>query len=308
WGDLYKVANRANIVMESIAKIPDYQSAVTKGETNDWTQLYGEAAVFRAFSYFNLTRYYGDVPHFTKPIYLAQQTDSATLTSRDVIYDTEIASLEKVLPLMYRLGESGINAERFSRTFAEGLIGKIALFAGGYSLRRTDFDYGNVTFEQIGTEKWNSRYVRRTDYKKYYEIAKKYLEACVQNPGSAYLITNDPRGDAFANPFQYNFQYNMDLKTSPESLYEVGTTQGVGNSERPYAFGRPSGGGGSNAFPTKSYGQSRLYASFYYGDFDPEDLRRDVTATVTSNSGSCSEVLISFAPGSREKGGLPNNK
>src|SRR5690606_12893047 len=63
-----------------------------------------------------------------------------------------------------------------------------------------------------------------------------------------------------------------------------------------------------NAFPTKSYGQSRLYASFYYGDFDPEDLRRDVTATVTSNSGSCSEVLISFAPGSREKGGLPNNK
>jgi hypothetical protein len=51
-----------------------------------------------------------------------------------------------------------------------------------------------------------------------------------------------------------------------------------------------------------------MYPAFYYGDYDPKDLRRDVTATVTANSGACSEKLISFAPGSREKGGLPNNK
>lgn len=307
WADWYKVANRANIIMQALSQKAEYKDAVAAGKPTDWTQLYGEAAVFRAYAYFNLVRYFGDVPYFQTPITNSKQTDSAGLTSRDVIYDGEIQNLSSVEPLMYRLGEGGITAERFSRTFVQGLIGKIALFAGGYSLRRTDFDYGAVTFDQKGTVMWNAKYVRRTDYKKYYETAKKYLQACVDNPGSAYLITSDTRGAGFNNPFQRNFQYNLDLQVSPESLYEIGETQGQ-FSERPYAFGRPSGGGSSNAFPCKAYGQSRVYASFYYGDYDPKDLRRDVTVGVTANSGSCSEKLIDFSPGSREKGGLPNNK
>jgi hypothetical protein len=306
WSNWYVLANRANIIMEAIAKKKEYQDAVAANQPNDWTQLYGEAAVFRAFTYFQLIRYFGDVPYHTQSS-LISTTDSNVLVSRDVIYDGEIANLEKVEPLMYRLGEGGINAERFSRTFCQGLIGKMALFAGGYGLRRTDFDYGNVQFDQIGTEQWNAKYVRRSDYKKYYETAKTYLKACVDNPGSAHLITTDERGASYNNPFQRNFQYNMDLMVSPESLFEIGETQG-NFSERPYAFGRPSGGGGSNAYPCKSYGQSRMYASFYYGDFDPKDLRRDVTVGVTVNSGSCAEKIVDFTPGSRDKGGLPNNK
>lgn len=308
WANLYRVANRATMAMEEIKKKADYQSAVTSGTPNVWTQLYGEAAIFRAYAYFNLVRYYGDVPYFKESIYTTAQTDSSKLISRDVIYDGEIANLIAAEPLMYRLGEGGITAERFSGTFAQGLIGKLALFAGGYGLRRTDFDYGDVTFTQIGTEMWNSKYVRRTDYLDYYEIAETYLKALVANPGTAQLITVDPRGAGFDNPFQYNFQLNMNLKVSTESIFEVGYTQGLGSSERPYAFGRPSDGGGSNAYPCKSYGQSRLYASFYYDDFDPKDLRRDVTVTVTANSGACSEKIITFAPGSRSNGGLPNNK
>jgi hypothetical protein len=310
WANLYKVANRANIIMEAIAEKSDYKEAVAAATPipNIWTQLYGEAAIFRAYSYFNLIRYFGDVPYFQESIYSTAQTDSATLVSRDIIYDGEIANLKAVEPLMYRLGEGGITAERFSRTFAQGLIGKLALFAGGYGLRRTDFDYGNVTFTQIGSEMWNAKYVRRTDYLNYYEIAKTYLKELIDHPGTAQLITADPRGAGYNNPFQYNFQLNMNLKVSTESIYEVGYTQGVGSSERPYAFGRPSDGGGSNAYPCKGYGQSRLYASFYYGEFDPKDLRRDVTVTVTANSGACSEKIISFAPGSRSSGGLPNNK
>lgn len=310
WANLYQVANKANIAMEAIALKSEYKSAVTAGTPTIWTQLYGEAAVFRAYAYFNLVRYFGDVPYFVKPIVNTSMTDSAKLISRDVIYDGELKSLMDAEPLMYRLGEGSITAERFSRTFAQGLIGKMALFAGGFGLRRTDFDYGNKTFEQKGIVQWNAKYVRLTDYKTYYEIAKTYLKACVDNPGSASLITTDPRGAGYDNPFQYNFQLNMNLKVSPESLYEVGYTQGagLGSSERPYAFGRPSNGGSSNAYPCKAYGQSRIYPSFYYGDYAPQDIRRDVTATVTINSGACSEVIVDFAPGSRNKGGLPNNK
>ncbi|GGH63755.1 hypothetical protein HNQ91_002454 [Filimonas zeae] len=307
WANFYKIANRANLIMDAIRAKPDYQAAVTAGTVNEWTHLYGEAAVFRAFSYHNLLRYFGDVPYFQTTITTAEQTDSARLTSRDVVYDGEIENLLKAATGMYRLGEGGINAERFSRTFAYGLIGKMALYAGGYGLRRTDMDYGAVTFSQIGTEKWNAKYVRRTDYKKYYEIAKTNLKACLDNAGSAYLITTDSRGAGFNNPFQYNFQYNMNLVVSPESLYEIGETQAQ-FSERPYAFGRPSNGGGANSYPNKAYGQSRMHPAFYYGDYDPKDLRRDATVTVTANSGSASEVIVDFTPGSRDKGGLPSNK
>lgn len=307
WANFYKIANRANLIMDAIRAKPDYQAAVAAGTVNEWTHLYGEAAVFRAFSYHNLVRYFGDVPYFQTTITTAAQTDSARLTSRDLVYDGEIANLLKAATGMYRLGEGGINAERFSRTFAYGLIGKIALYAGGYGLRRTDMDYGAVTFTQIGTEKWSAKYVRRSDYKKYYEIARTNLKACLDNAGSAYLITTDGRGAAFNNPFQYNFQYNMNLVVSPESLYEIGETQAQ-FSERPYAFGRPSNGGSANSYPNKAYGQSRMYPAFYYGDYDPKDLRRDATVTVTANSGTASEVIVDFTPGSRDKGGLPSNK
>ena len=307
WANMYKVANRANIIMSNIAKKPDYIAAVEAGKPNDWTQLYGEAAVFRAFAYHQLIRYFGDVPYFQEVIFQKSQVDSARLISRDVIYDSEMESLAKVAPLMYKLGESGINAERFSQSFAYGLAGKMAMYAGGYGLRRTDFDYGAVSFTQLGTEKWNAKYVRRTDYKKYYELAKTYLKACMVNAGSAYLITSDSRGAGYNNPFQLNFQYNLNLTTSPESLFEIGETQGQ-FSERPYAFGRPSNGGSAKSYPNKSYGQSRMHPSFYYGDYDSLDLRRDVTVTVTANSGTASEVMIDFTPGSRSQGGLANNK
>lgn len=307
WAAWYKVANRANIIMKAIAEKQEYKDALAGAQPTNWTHLYGEAAVFRAFSYFQLIRYFGDVPYFTIPVSTSAQTDTARLISRDLIYDGELQSLENAEKMMYRLGEGGINAERFSRSFAEGLIGKMALFAGGYGLRRTDFNYGGVSFEQKGTEKWNAKYVRLTDYKKYYQVAKTYLEELTQQPGSAILISTDNRGAGYDNPFQLNFQYNMNLVTSPESLYEIGETQGQ-FSERPYAFGRPSGGGSANAYPCKAYGQSRMYASYYYGDFDPKDLRRDVTVGVTVNSGSCNEKMIDFSPGSRDKGGLSNNK
>lgn len=308
FANAYKIIGRSNVMIEAIGAKKEYQDAVAANKITEWTQLYGEAVVFRANMYQYLIKYFGDVPYFDIPIRSLEQLETTGLTSRDEIYDKEIAALKKVEPLMNRIGEGGLTAERFTRSFAQGLIGKMALAAGGWQTRRTDFDYGSVTFEQKGTVFWNAKYVRRTDYKTYIAIAKEYLQKLVDNSGTAHLIISDERTGNFNNPFQRHFQYIMDLTVSPESIFETGTTRAVGTSEFPYAFGRPSGGGGSNAFPCKSYGQSRIYASFYYGEFDSKDMRRDVTVAVTANSGACSEKLIDFSPGSREKGGLSNNK
>jgi hypothetical protein len=309
FNECYQVINRCNIILESLEAKDAYQEAKAAGEPSAWTQVYGEAVAARATCYKLLVRYFGDVPYFNYPVRTKSQTDTMGLTSRDVVYDKEIEALKKAVPLMYRLGAGGLTAERFSGTYGDALIGRLAFDAAGYQLRRTDFDYGNVSFDQIGIENatWKAKYVRRTDWKSYMEIAKEYYLKVVNNPGSARLIESDERGAGFNNPFQRNFQYLMDLEVSPESLYESGYTQGF-NSDFPYSFGRPSGGPGSNGYPAKNYGQARIYASFYYGDFMPNDKRRDVTACVTGNSGKASEVLMNFAPGSREKGGLAVNK
>ena len=60
--NMYSIINRSNIMMAAIEEKDDYKSAVAANKINSWTQLYGEAAVFRAFAYFNLVRYFGDVP------------------------------------------------------------------------------------------------------------------------------------------------------------------------------------------------------------------------------------------------------
>ncbi|MEQ9221494.1 MAG: RagB/SusD family nutrient uptake outer membrane protein [Cyclobacteriaceae bacterium] len=307
WLDFYKCIGRANIMLDVIASKPEYQAAVEAGNPTAWTHLYGEALTMRANMYRLLIRWFGDVPYLATAVRTRDQANVGS-TSRDEIYDGEIAALQAAEPLMYHIGENGLNAERFTRSYALALIGELALDAAGWQTRRTDFDYGSVSFEMKGVENstWEAKYVRRTDWEDYMDIAKVYLARAIDE-GGASLITADDRGPGFENPFQRAFQYNMDLEVSPESLYEAGYTRGF-NSDFPYSFGRPSGGGGSNAYPTKNYGQGRIHASYYYGDFDPEDKRRDVTACVTSNSGAASEKMIDFTPGSREKGGLANNK
>ena len=94
-----------------------------------------------------------------------------------------------------------------------------------------------------------------------------------------------------------------DATYADESIYEYPMQQGGGNDGRPYSFGRPSSGGGSNAYPCKSYGQGRINPAFYYGVFDPADKRRDVSVTVTGSTGKGFEKLIPLVPNSKADGG-----
>lgn len=307
---LYTTLARAFKVAAIIAKKPAYIADVAAGKATDWTQLYGEAMTIRAFCYFNLVKHFGDVPYGYENNYV----EDYTLTSRFEIYDKLIASLQAVEPLMYEIGEGGITAERFSRTFANALIGKIALFSGGYQTIRTDVKdlYGDVAFTTKGTAVASAQYARRKDYKTYYQIAEKYLQAAITHKGTAHLITTDDRSYA-NNPFQRHFQYMNDLQVSPASIFEIGNMQGgqsgqTTSSEYPYNFGRPSNGGSSNAAPCKVYGGVRAIPTFYYGEYQDGDKRRDVSITVTGSTGDGNEALLDFTPGSKLSGGIALNK
>lgn len=308
FNNLYTTLARAAKVANLIAGKEAYQKDVASGTVSDWTQLYGEAITMKAFCYFNLIKHFGDVPYGYENNYV----ENYSLNSRFDIYDSLIASLKVAEPLMYKLGEGNITAERFSRTFCDALIGEIALYSGGYQTIRTDVTglYGNINFDKKGTEQHGCVYARRSDYKDYYKIAEQYLQAAIDNEGTAHLITSDGRSYA-NNPFQRHFQYFADLQVSPESIFQLGNIQGgltATTSEYPYAFGRPSDGGSSNAAPTKTFGSLRIIPTVYYGDYDNGDKRRDVSVTVTGSKGDGNEKMLSFVPGNKTTGGIATNK
>src|SRR6185312_6226999 len=131
---LYTTIAHAAKTAGLIAEKQVYKNDVAGGKPTDWTQLYGEAITIRAFCYFELVKHFGDVPYG----YENQYVTNYSLNSRFDIYDSLLAQLKVVEPLMYTLGQGGITAERFSRSFCDALMGEIALYSGGYQTIRTD--------------------------------------------------------------------------------------------------------------------------------------------------------------------------
>ncbi|WP_163714416.1 RagB/SusD family nutrient uptake outer membrane protein [Mangrovibacterium lignilyticum] len=316
WTALYTIVSVTNSLINAFEASND-MTELLSGEPTELSDIYGQAVALRATAYHELVRFYGDVPH----VLTTGDTETKGLTSRDEIYEYHINKLIEVEPYMFRIGEGTSHADIMTRTYVQGLIGRMCLYAGGYATRRTDLgadfykklDGTTISFEVKGAEKNGAVYSRRSDWQDYFQIAKTYLSACYENSGSAYLVTSDPRktttaGQQFGNPYQYVFQMMLTGdELSDESVYEIPEEYAY-YSERPYAFGRPSNGGGSNAYPCKSYGQSRMQAHYYYGSFDPKDLRRDVTVAITSSKGDGTEQMISWTPGSKGQGGIANNK
>lgn len=303
---LYSIIARTSTLMDEIDGKSDFTEARDEGTVNDWTNIYGEALTMKAFCYFQLVKHFGDVPYG----YENTVTTDYTLTSRFDIYDRIIDMLDEAIPLMYKLGEGDITGERMSKTFAEALAGTTALYSAGWQTIRTDIDtlYGSVQFETKGNEEYECVYARRTDYLDYYEIAETYFDAAMDDRGSCELVTTDERSYA-DNPFQRHFQYAHDLEVSPETVFEIGNIQGEnGSSQYPYSFGRPSAGGSSNAAPCKSFGALRIIPTFYYGEFEDGDKRRDVSVTVTGSNGDGNEAILSFVPGNKLNGGIAINK
>ena len=309
----YSVISYASKLADVLAAKPEVQSALESGKANEYSQIYGEAVTLRALTYFNATLHFGDIPYG----YENKATTEYVLSSRFAIYDDLIESLKAVEPVMYKLGEGGIDGERLSRTFVNALIGKIALHAAGYQTIRTDMEgfYGDVQFENKLTDNTNKcAYARRSDYKSYLTIAETYFaKAMGDAAGSCKLITVDERASV-NNPYQRHFQYSLDLQVSPETLFEIACPQGPGpdgmaaNGEYLYAFGRASDGGGSNGAPTKLFAAVRMTPGFYFGGFDNADMRRDVSGVVTGCTGKGDEKLISFKPGNKATGGICLNK
>lgn len=301
--------NSLNVVVARTARIADlisqqagYQADAESNAPTAWTQVYGEAKTLWAHCAWELVRHFGDVPFG----YDNKIVEEYELTSRFAIMDTIINELKAVESKMYVLGEGGLTSERISRTYANALIGEIALHAGSWQTIRTDVSglYGAVQFEEKGSNDGTCVYARRSDYLDYIRIAEQYLNAAVNtHKGTATLVTSDSR--AANNPFQKVWQEINSRRISPESIFEIGTVPGTANAEMGYSQGR-AGARHNNLAYLNTFAAIRIIPSFFYNAYEPGDKRRDASMVVTgSDAATGREALVPLGVGTRIGGGGP---
>ncbi|HLZ86026.1 MAG TPA: RagB/SusD family nutrient uptake outer membrane protein, partial [Puia sp.] len=199
WNQLYQGIERANICIYNIPKMTLYTTG-TPTQIGELKRLYGEALTLRAQYYFELIRNWGDVP--------AQWVPSSQLTNfflaktdRDTIYNhllDDLLQAESLVPWRTDVPSLGdvLNDERITLGAVKGLRARIALYRGGYSLRRAGSIYGQTM-------------ARPADYKTYYQIAHDECQQIMARPdehtlnpsfntvfkGSIDAHTTDPVGE-----------------------------------------------------------------------------------------------------------------
>lgn len=292
WNQGYKTINIANEVIKGIET--NRPEVLTATSPSNITQMYGEAKVLRAVAYFELVRNFGDIPLMLEPA-TAGMNFKIPATNRWEILDKMIADLETVVPNMKWANELPQKAERISKGFAYGLLARIYLLRGGYSLHPNLNDPSD----------WGAYKRDEANWKTYYKKAKDALVALTTGPHS--LITTDSRSKTnsglngvFGNPYQLVFQNQMDYVISSESLWEVAIALEYGGNWG-YAYARAHAGPNTPANSTKSYGAIRLTPIYYYS-FDPKDMRRDVTCVVTGTAGG--GIELPYNPAGVGDGGM----
>ncbi len=249
FNQLFQGIEFANICIDNIPKMAMY-SGGTDQQKKQLQRMYGEALTLRAQFYLEAIINWGDLPSHFQPAYLqAQIYPFPSRTDRDTLYTHILADLktaEDLVPWRNDVTSIGdIVDERLTKGTVKGLRAKVALFAGGYSLR------------QDGTMK------RKSDYLTYYQIARDETNDVITsgqhalNPSFRALWKDQVCGHAVTDPqgelmFQASAIGLSGAEDTKLGYYNGPTVNGLGNKS-------------INVLPT------------YFYLFDTLDLRKDVT-------------------------------
>ncbi|XZF16301.1 RagB/SusD family nutrient uptake outer membrane protein [Chitinophagaceae bacterium MMS25-I14] len=243
FNQLYAGVERANLCIYYIPRMGQY-SGGSASDKAKLRSLYGEALTLRAQFLFELVRNWGDIPAQFEPSML--QTDLfVSKTDRDTIYNHILNDLAMADTLVPWRTQSGYTSERITQGAVRALRARIALFRGGYSLRRS------------GTMQ------RDADYRTYYQIAKDECAEIMQH-----------RGEHDLNPSYKSVFKDAICGLTPEPhgevIWEVAMAGGTGTSDSKLGY--------YNGPKYGSMGNSALtILPTYFYSFDSSDTRRDVT-------------------------------
>lgn len=251
---MYQAIEYSNVCIKNI---PNMKGA-NDNEQKKIDMLLGESLAIRAYAYWNLVRFYGDVPFPTVPT-SDQPSFSSSRVSRDTIYDQCIADLQRAVQLLPWRSEGMVpTPERFTKNAAYGILARVALYAAGYSLR---WDLNTVPYN-----KSTVRIAQRDDaarVQQFYQIAADACKAVIDKGENGLLENYDQIYRDLSNQ-----QYNK------ETMLEYGwySTNGV-DVRTGYTNGIPTGG--TSSVLGKGGSQMMAMPTFYF-KFGEGDQRRDV--------------------------------
>ena len=88
----------------------------------------GEALVLRSMGYFELLRWWGDIPFKDEPSKSDLSNVYMNKTDKDIAYAAIVKDMQEAIEYLPWLGEeSEYNCERITKGFAKGLLARIAL-------------------------------------------------------------------------------------------------------------------------------------------------------------------------------------
>ncbi len=254
YAKMYEGIERANQAIEGLRAYGNTENDA------DMAQLLGEALTLRAVYYLDLVKGWGDVPARFEPI--TNETMYMARTDRDEIYKQLLDDLEEAGELCYWPNESSItqSTERVSAAFAKALRARIALYAGGYSLRQ------DKTIRLSNT-------LDRTEM---YNIAK---AECVE------IIE---KGTNTLGEFKDNFTAlcQDDVTAGKESLWELPFSDGRGRCLYTWGVQHQK----ADQYTQQAQGGVNGPLPYLFYDYDVDDVRRDITCVPYRWSSSAEAV------------------
>lgn len=247
WSRIYQGVERANLAIAGIRKYGNPASNA------DMAHLLGEALTMRAFFYYDLIKWWGDVPARFEPV--SEATIYLPKSDRDVIYAQIISDLQEAANIMYGPGQKyTLSTKRLSKDAARGLLARICLSAAGYSMR------------PVGTDGTEIK-VTVSDQRKIelYTIAR---QACKD----IIIDGNYKLASSFKSVF---YEQCQDLEShGREAIWQLPYNYGI-RGRMVYNFGLPRDADGKNNTVTIG-GQFKILPHFFY-DYNENDTRRDIT-------------------------------
>lgn len=274
----YRIIESTNVGIRELKNMP---------ETSKRNALLGELLAIRAFCYHNLIRIYGDVPSVFQALEDMDKNDENTFypkrSSRDGIYDIIIADLQQAVEYLPWYSESGYSTpERLSKQGAYALLARVALYAGGYSLRWNLETNDPATLQMA----------RRDDALKVQEFYKIADNACKEIIGRNEHSLVQASGDmnAFQNLW-YNYCQRDFSVTSGEMIWDL-AQYGTTTNSNFGVYAHP----GTRAGTFGSRKAMQFMLPTYYLSFDKKDVRRDVSCTAYSiyflNKGAADDTWV----------------
>ena len=246
WAEEYKLIERANWVIQGVRSSP----LLSGDDATKKTMLgyLGEALTLRAIAYFELVRHWGDAPFKDQHTLNDLSNVYLPATDRDTIYDHTIKDLLEAEGYVDWVGSS-LSTERINKGFIKGLIARMCLSRGGYSMRN----------------KSGYPMERGSNWQYYYQLANQKCRDIKENGthklNSSFLqLFKNLNHQDPDNSYENMFEVALGLGRSGEMGYSIGV--------RFYTNAKYGYGNNANVVNTSVY---------YFYMFDSTDLRRDVT-------------------------------